>query len=79
VTDPIDAPSLFPDDRPDIPTDDWEDQDLLTKDEARLRLEAGLRVVNDQLARLPAGDSTERSALEDQIAKINRVLGNLAK
>ena len=38
-----------------IPTDDWTDQDLLTKDEARERLEAEIESESAALAALGAG------------------------
>jgi hypothetical protein len=69
--------SLFPESRPDIPTDDWDDQDLLTKDEASLRLEHSARLARTELAQLGGSDPVAAAALEDQIRKIELVLKNI--
>jgi hypothetical protein len=67
--------SLFPESRPDIPTDDWDDQDLLTKDEAVLRLEHSADLIRGQLAE--TSDPAVVAELEEQIARIERVLANI--
>jgi len=73
------ASGLFPDDRPDIEADDWSDQDLLTKDEARLRLEHSLYLAEKDLASaVERGDGATAASSEDQIGRIRRVLANLA-
>jgi hypothetical protein len=69
--------SLFPENRPDIPTDDWDDQDLLTKDEAALRLEHSADLIRGQLAE--ASDPAVVAELEEQIARIERVLANIRR
>jgi hypothetical protein len=68
---------LFPESRPDVPTDDWDDQDLLTKDEASLRLEHSARLARTELAQLGSSDPVATAALEDQIRKIEAVLKNI--
>jgi hypothetical protein len=74
-----DGGSLFPDSRPNIPTDDWDDQDLLTRDEAGLRLAQSAQLARSQLAQLDGSDPAAAAALEDQIRKIEVVLENLRR
>jgi hypothetical protein len=64
--------------RPDIPTDDWEDQDLLTKDEASLRLRESAARLRRQLADTDGSDPAA-AALETQIQRIERVLQRLRR
>jgi hypothetical protein len=68
---------LFSLSRPDIPTDDWDDQDLLTKDEAGLRLRQSAALLRRQLAETDGSDPAAVSALETQIQRIDRVLERL--
>ena len=69
--------SLFPENRPDIPTDDWDDQDLLTKDEAALRLEHSAALLRAQLAE--TSDPAAAGELEEQLGRIERVLANIRR
>jgi hypothetical protein len=71
--------SLFPEDRPDIPTDDWDDQDLLTKDEASLRLEHSAKLIRAQLEQVRTNDPGAGQALEEQLGRIERVLANIRR
>jgi hypothetical protein len=66
---------LFAPSRPDIPTDDWDDQDLLTKDEARLRLERSAEVLRQLIER--GGSPDDVAAALEQLRRIDRVLANL--
>jgi hypothetical protein len=66
--------------RPDIPTDDWDDQDLLTKDEAGLRLQHSANLLRRQLAEAAgSSDSAAVADLETQIHRIERVLDRLRR
>jgi hypothetical protein len=69
--------SLFPENRPDIPADDWDDQDLLTKDEAALRLEHSAALLRTQLA--GTSDPAVAAELGEQITRIERVLANIRR
>jgi hypothetical protein len=69
--------SLFPENRPDIPADDWDDQDLLTKDEAALRLEHSAALARTELAK--TSDPVAVAELQQQIARIDRALGNIRR
>jgi hypothetical protein len=79
VSEEVGGGSLFPESRPDIPTDDWDDQDLLTKDEAALRLEHSAKLARAELAAIRAanGSDSAAAALEDQLRKIEAVLKNI--
>jgi hypothetical protein len=66
---------LFAPSRPDIPTDDWDDQDLLTKDEARLRLERSAEVLRQLIER--GGNPDDVASALEQLRRIDRVLANL--
>jgi hypothetical protein len=68
---------FYSDSRPAIPTDDWDDQDLLTKDEARLRLEHSAGLLSQQLADAHGSDPAASAALELQVRRIEKVLKNL--
>jgi hypothetical protein len=69
---------LFADSRTEIAADDWEDQDLLTKDEARLRLRQSAEILKAQLAGLgPDGDPGQSAELRTQLDRIDKVLQNL--
>jgi hypothetical protein len=78
VTAPLDD-DLFGDDRHDIATDDWADQDLLTKDEARLRIEQPIRVPEDALERARESEPERVPQLELYLERARTVLGNIAK
>jgi len=70
------AQSLFDDEsRQQIDADDWDDQDLLTKDEARERLQRAADLLNVQLA--SAGSDAETEDLRAQLDRINGVLRTL--
>ena len=70
--------SLFADSRKEIAADDWEDQDLLTKDEARNRLQESAEMVKAQLADLePDGDTPQVGELRAQLDRITKVLRTL--
>jgi hypothetical protein len=62
VTSELSAPN-----RPEFDTDDWDDQDLLTKDEARLRVEQGVRVAEEELA-------AARTSAPDRVASLETYL-----
>jgi hypothetical protein len=66
---------LFAPSRPNIPTDDWDDQDLLTKDEARLRLERSAEVLRQLIER--GGNPDDVVSALEQLRRIDRVLANL--
>ncbi|MGX7680058.1 hypothetical protein ACSMXN_14295 [Jatrophihabitans sp. DSM 45814] len=70
---------LFPESRPDIPTDDWDDQDLLTKDEARLRLEQSAAVLRSDLAKAEQSNPSAVADLELQIKRIEIALSNISQ
>jgi hypothetical protein len=63
--------------RPDIAADDWDDQDLLTKDEAGLRLEYSAELLRTQLADADGSDPAAVAALDLQLQRIEKVLKNL--
>jgi hypothetical protein len=70
--------SLFADARTEIAADDWEDQDLLTKDEARLRLRESAEMLQAQLAGLGRdGDPEQTAQLRTQLDRIEKVLKTL--
>ena len=69
---------LFVGSRQEIAADDWDDQDLLTKDEARLRLRESAGMLERQLTQLgPDGDPAAVEELQAQLGRIRKVLGNL--
>jgi hypothetical protein len=70
---------LFGTDRPDFETDDWDDQDLLTKDEARLRIEQTIRVTEGELQRARASEPERVPRLELHIERARAVLEFIAK
>ena len=76
-TDPATHDGLFDEARPDIPTDDWEDQDLLTKDEAGLRLQESAALLRNELTEAVRSNPAAVADLEMQIQRIERVLKNL--
>jgi hypothetical protein len=69
---------LFADTRQEIAADDWEDQDLLTKDEARLRLRASAEMIEAELAGLGSdGEPGRTRELREQLDRITQVLRTL--
>jgi hypothetical protein len=78
LTSPSGQDSLFADSRMEIAADDWEDQDLLTKDEARLRLLQSAEMLQAQLTGLgPEGDPEQTAQLRTQLDRIDKVLKTL--
>jgi hypothetical protein len=65
-----------------LPMDDWTDQDLLTRDEAGVRLEDEIKVVTGELARLreagpgPA-EEAEIQLLDRRLAAMKAVRSDL--
>jgi hypothetical protein len=75
---PTSGQELFPDSRPEIAGDDWEDQDLLTRDEGVLRLENSAALIRAQLESA-ADDPAEVAGLRKQLDNIARALANLRR
>jgi hypothetical protein len=78
VTAPLDD-DLFGTDRHEIETDDWADQDLLTKDEARLRIEQTIRVTEGELQRARASEPERVPQLELYLERARAVLHYIVK
>jgi hypothetical protein len=74
VTSPFYGDDLFGADRPEFETDDWADQDLLTKDEARLRIEQTIQVTKGELERARASEPERVRQLELHIERAQAVL-----
>lgn len=70
---------LFGADRGGIETDDWADQDLLTKDEARLRIEQTIRVTEAELARARGSEPARVPQLELYLERARSVLKFIAR
>jgi hypothetical protein len=70
---------LFGADRPGIETDDWADQDLLTKDEARLRIEQTIRVTEAELVRARESEPAQVAQLEQYLERARAVLEFIAR
>jgi hypothetical protein len=79
MTSPFYGDGLFGTDRPEFQTDDWDDQDLLTKDEARLRLEQSVRVTQDEYERARASAPERVAELELYLRRAQAVLDFIAK
>jgi hypothetical protein len=78
VTAPLDD-DLFGADRREIEADDWSDQDLLTKDEARLRIEQTIRVTESELERARVSEPARVPQLELYLQRARAVLDFIAK
>jgi hypothetical protein len=65
--------------RPDFETDDWADQDLLTKDEARLRIEQTIQATKGELERARRSEPERVPQLELYIERAQAVLEFIAK
>ena len=78
MTAPLDD-DLFGTDRHDIEADDWSDQDLLTKDEARLRIEQTIRVTQDALERARVSEPDRVPQLQLHLERARAVLEFIAK
>ena len=70
---------LFGTDRHGFETDDWADQDLLTKDEARLRIEQTIRVTEAELERARGSQPGRVPQLELYLERARAVLEFIAK
>jgi hypothetical protein len=74
VTSPFYGDDLLGAHRPEFETDDWADQDLLTKDEARLRIEQTIQVTNGELERAQVSEPERVPQLELHIKRAQAVL-----
>jgi hypothetical protein len=79
VTAPLPGDDLFGTHRLDVEADDWDDQDLLTKDEARLRIEQAIRVTASELERARVSQPERVPQLELYIERARAVLELIAK
>lgn len=70
---------LFGTHRPEFETDDWADQDLLTKDEARLRIEQTIQVTKGELERARVAEPERVPQLELHIERAQAVLELITK
>ncbi|MCL2586423.1 MAG: hypothetical protein FWE35_28680 [Streptosporangiales bacterium] len=61
----------------DLDADDWEDQDLLTKDEAAVRLSNAAQAVRDDLAEAEATEPERVPGLEQRLRQIEAVLAHV--
>ena len=66
---------LFGDDRHEIVADDWDDQDLLTKDEAGQRLEATIRATEAELEQARVSAPQRVPQLELFLRRAHAALG----
>ena len=74
MTSPFHGDDLFGAHRPEFETDDWADQDLLTKDEARLRIEQTIEVTKGELERARVSEPERVPQLERHIERAQAVL-----
>jgi hypothetical protein len=79
VTSPFYGDDLFGIHRPDVEADDWDDQDLLTKDEARQRIEQTIRVTAGELEQARVSQPERVPQLELYIERAQAVLELIAK
>lgn len=70
---------LSADDGREFDADDWTDQDLLTKDEATLRLTQAARVTRDMLAKAQATAPDQVPDLERRLRQIEVILRGIEK
>lgn len=61
----------------DLDADDWEDQDLLTKDEAAARLAQAAQAARDDLAAAAATEPERVPGLELRLRQIEAVLATI--
>ena len=74
MTSPFYSDDLLGADRPEFETDDWADQDLLTKDEARLRIEQTIQVTKADLERARVSEPGRVAQLKLHIERAQAVL-----